>query len=194
MAWTNIPNAALLIDKPWTSSLALAVRDNPISIAAGNTGAPKNHPASLDIYKGTRALSGTTPQQYLNLDRCVAVRVDVGMVGGTTGGAQFLEASYSNNNGSSWGSYQTLDVSATGAATDPDRRNFVGMARVNLTTGAYIAMGASANGSASPSLALAQVASGTHTVPSNCNAVRFRMSAGTGTAVIDLVALSGVQG
>jgi hypothetical protein len=40
MAWTNIPNAALLIDKPWSSPLAMGMRDNPIAIAEGAPGAP----------------------------------------------------------------------------------------------------------------------------------------------------------
>ena len=40
MAWTTIPNSALLLDKPWSSALAIAVRDNPIEIAKGSDGAP----------------------------------------------------------------------------------------------------------------------------------------------------------
>lgn len=48
MPWTTVPNAALLIDKPWTSALAFAVRDNPIAIAAGDPGAPRIVPGALD--------------------------------------------------------------------------------------------------------------------------------------------------
>lgn len=39
--WTTIADADLQPDKPWTSLLALAVRDNPIAIAEGAANAPR---------------------------------------------------------------------------------------------------------------------------------------------------------
>jgi hypothetical protein len=39
-SFTTIPNASLLVDKPWTSALALAVRDNTIAIAEADPTVP----------------------------------------------------------------------------------------------------------------------------------------------------------
>lgn len=41
MAFTTLTNAQLAVDKPATSAQALAFRDNPIAIAAGDAGAPR---------------------------------------------------------------------------------------------------------------------------------------------------------
>lgn len=41
MAWTNILNSVLLVDKPWTSAIATAFRDNLAAVAGGLAGAPR---------------------------------------------------------------------------------------------------------------------------------------------------------
>jgi hypothetical protein len=47
MAWTTIPDTSLEPGKPIRSIDALALRDNPIAIAAGDVGAPRIAAAAL---------------------------------------------------------------------------------------------------------------------------------------------------
>jgi hypothetical protein len=48
MSWTNIPNANLAIGAPIRSVDQLALRDNPIAIAEGATGAPRVRAEALN--------------------------------------------------------------------------------------------------------------------------------------------------
>ena len=48
--WTNIPPASTQIDKPLTTTLATALADNPVAIAQGASGAPKNAIISIEEY------------------------------------------------------------------------------------------------------------------------------------------------
>jgi hypothetical protein len=48
MSWTNIPNANLAIGAPIRSIDQLALRDNPIAIAEGATGAPRVRAEALN--------------------------------------------------------------------------------------------------------------------------------------------------
>lgn len=48
MAWTVLPDGNLDVDSPARTVDALALRDNPIAIAGGLAGAPRNVDASLD--------------------------------------------------------------------------------------------------------------------------------------------------
>lgn len=46
--WTSISNANVEPDAPWISATAFALRDNPIAIAEGATGAPRIKAGGLD--------------------------------------------------------------------------------------------------------------------------------------------------
>jgi hypothetical protein len=189
-----VSDTAIGFQKPITLQQGRGLRDNPLAIAEGATGAPPVHPAALDVYRGRVDVVGNTPQQYLNLDRVNNVRLDVGILAVASVATQTLEASYSANNGSTWGAYQAFtNVFATGAAAQADRRHFAGVVRVSLVGGAWNANGNRAGDPAAPSVGATIVSNGTHTVPIGCNAVRFRLSSASGNATIDLDAMSGVR-
>jgi hypothetical protein len=67
MSWTNIPNGNLAIGAPIRSVDQLALRDNPIAIAEGATGAPRVRAEALN-----GGQSGTAPiyaaRAWVNFD------------------------------------------------------------------------------------------------------------------------------
>lgn len=71
--YTAIPDANLEVDKPIRSVDGLLLRDNPIAITEGATGAPKNQPLSLNLYTaGTHSIAksvqtSTTSTSYVRV-------------------------------------------------------------------------------------------------------------------------------
>jgi hypothetical protein len=67
MSWTNIPNGNLAVGAPIRSVDQLALRDNPIAIAEGATGAPRVRAEALN-----GGQSGTAPifaaRAWVNFD------------------------------------------------------------------------------------------------------------------------------
>jgi len=67
MSWTNIPNGNLAVGAPIRSVDQLALRDNPIAIAEGDTGAPRIRAEALN-----GGQSGTAPiyaaRAWVNFD------------------------------------------------------------------------------------------------------------------------------
>jgi hypothetical protein len=58
-AFTTLLNALFLVDKPITSSIGLALRDNPIAMFEGAAGAPRLQFAALDAAFSTAGGVGT---------------------------------------------------------------------------------------------------------------------------------------
>ena len=58
--YTSIADSQIDPKAPVTSELMTALRDNPIAISEGSSGAPKIKPEALNIYLGDGASSGTT--------------------------------------------------------------------------------------------------------------------------------------
>jgi hypothetical protein len=81
MSWTNIPNGNLAVGAPIRSVDQLALRDNPIAIAEGATGAPRVRAQALN-----GGQSGTAPifaaRAWVNFD-----------ASGTTSGSATIRAS-----------------------------------------------------------------------------------------------------
>ena len=71
MSWTNIPNGNLAVGAPIRSVDQLALRDNPIAIAEGDTGAPRIRAEALN-----GGQSGTAPiyaaRAWVNFDGTTA--------------------------------------------------------------------------------------------------------------------------
>jgi len=194
MAWTTISNALVAVGaKPFATTIQ-ALRDNPVAIAEGATGAPQVHPAALETFRGVVSITGTTEQTYLDLDRYVVIRADVHMVAANSATTTTFQVRYSNDNGSTWGSYQAItNLNPVNSSTASDRRDLVGMFRLNLSTGVGVGRGVvSGQGAASLAPSAAVIGTFTHTVPSGCNAIGLRFSVNVGnTAIVDLDGLSG---
>jgi hypothetical protein len=59
MAWTTIPNSDIDQDSPITQTLMTALRDNPIAIANGDTGAPRVAAIAAMSHEGAEGAVGT---------------------------------------------------------------------------------------------------------------------------------------
>lgn len=184
--WTSIADTEVDPDAPVTSELGYAWRDNPIAIAEGALGAPRVEGRALDVHLGTLNLSGTTAGGFVDLDRHSWLRGDAVSVGGGN-----FQARYSNNNGSTFGSWQTICGMGNNSVWNGVIKAIFSV-RVNLATGAVRAKGWATTG-ISEAVSAINVSSTTHTVPSNCNAVEFRSSsAGTNLLAVDFDALGGL--
>jgi hypothetical protein len=126
MAWTNISNGLVAVGaKPFATTIQ-ALRDNPIAIAEGATGAPRVEGRALDTYLGTVAWS-TSEGGFVGLDRCELV---VGWVRAIQYGARTLRVRYTNDNGANWGSWQNV-----AGLPSQNSRAYYGHVILNLRTG-----------------------------------------------------------
>lgn len=182
--WTSISDAQVDPDAPLTSGLGYAWRDNPIAIAEGASGAPRVRGRALShVSFGAIAVTGTGGQGYTD---CAGVGVVMSPMHVATNG-RVLRARYSNNNGSTWGSWQTV-ISITGPGGGAGNVA-AGHCRLNLQTGVfaahYITQGSTFFNAAN---------SGTHTVPVNCNAFQLSWDSAAGDPVgyFDFYNLGGI--
>jgi hypothetical protein len=151
---------------PLVSALFKALDGNATAIAEGALNAPKVVTPALGMYFDAFALDGTTSQSSLAMDRIANVLIDAHCK--PSSGAA-LQIRFSNNNGGSWGSFQSLSAVLSSTA----HTRLYGY--VNLQTGDYKIIKAETDTAAVPA-----IQQGTLTVPSNCNAIDIRMGAGTG--------------
>jgi hypothetical protein len=167
---------------PITSALMKALEANPTAISEGATGAPRVLGKALgSTFLGGNALSGTTPQRWSNLDAMETIKIE-GPWGSLINGAA-IQIRFSNDNGASFGSYQTLVTNGTGATINVGTL----LAYVNLRTGAQFS---AATGSTTATL----TNNAALTVPSNCNCFEIRCSSGGSfTAGILAWCLGGLQ-
>lgn len=160
-------------EAPIISSLGVRFRDNAIAIAEGSDGAPRIAWRALEhLFVGSIALAeGATGVNNLAQAEHITL---LGAFVATS--ASDIEARYSNNNGSSYGSWQTLFNAGTG-----DDSAFV--AQLNLRTGAWA--------TAVPSVG--DSGSGTHTVPADANAFQVRTGSPNVTGRLMVLVTGGVH-
>ena len=168
MTWTAIADADLDPGEPWTSLKALALRDNFAAMAAGDTGAPKIIGKALDLWLATLTLNGTTAVGVSDLDGYAAIRIELSEAGTPSGGVASIQARFSDDNGSTWGSFQAI----TGAMAA--NAGYAGSIIMSLTTGRFTSFLACAGISGSTIVPTNPHATGTLTVPSGCNAFQLR--------------------
>lgn len=162
--YTAITNDQIDQDSPITQPLMTTLRDNPIAIAEGATGAPKISP---DAFSGVTAeaympsATSSTPVDLTNFVRPKTVQIDYGFSTPATTGTYYFYLKLSDDGGATWGAAQQI---ASGTASWDEGKRL----HVDLTTGAWVktAAGTSAR------------TTGTFTLPSGAtNALRFYTSA-----------------
>lgn len=110
-----------------TSEWGKAVDNRPLAMFEGATGAPKLQPLALDLYLGDGAWAGTTGAGLTGLGTLDGVLI---WWGGNNGGTQNVaQVRLSNDNGTTWGSWQTFS-NAVGASALTN-----GIAVLGLKTG-----------------------------------------------------------
>lgn len=152
--YTAIANTEVDAESPVTEELVTRLRDNPLAIAEGDSSAPKVQGIALDnVYKGSVFTIGNAATNFTGLAGAQWIRIDFSVF--SSGPSVSFQIGYSNDNGSSFGSYQTI------TSTAADRS---GVIYINLSSGAISGY----------SFALVNLTQ-THTVPSGCNAIRLRV-------------------
>lgn len=162
----------LLPGEPWTSAKATVVYENPIAIAEGAVDAPKVQGQGLAAWIGRVVSSAGTPAGFTDLDRAKDILVLMRQNG--TGIATVGQLRFSDDNGSTWGSWQNL----TDSAASGERSQVTSV--IDLTTGAQTTIGLMVGG-----------IPGALTIPAGCNAIQARGSNGA-DCLFGLGILSGV--
>lgn len=155
-AWTTISSLLVAVGaKPFATTMQ-ALRDNPIAIAEGASGAPRVQGIALgSVYAGKSSVGSTTsPVVFLGLDGAKTLYIPILAITTTT---RTLQVSYSNNNGATWGSYQTILTTSV---------DYNGPLVINIVTGGIDGLG---------------LASVSTTPVTGCNAIRFRWDASGGS-------------
>lgn len=177
-AWTTISNALVAVGaKPFATTIQ-ALRDNVEALAEGATGAPKVQGQALGgTLLGGVIISGTTPQNFINLDRGNLFLID--FIWTASGGtASNFEIGFSNDNGATYVAYATLvALASAGAIVGP------GKAVINTETGARSAVAANSTNLSTLTTSL--------TVPSNVNAFRLRASNAAISVFVTVCCLGG---
>lgn len=109
--WKTIPDTDVDPDAPVTSELMYALRDNPVAIAEGSVGAPRVMGVALDTFLAHDSAAindNTTSLAFVGMDRVGEILVAFNAVGDSTAGSPVIQVSFTNNNGTSWGAWQSL--------------------------------------------------------------------------------------
>jgi len=171
--WTTIPNSAAGVGGIPSGTTITALRDNPVAIAEGATGAPRVHGKALGgVWLGSLTMTGTAGMGFTALDGVSLIRADIVVTTPNTGA--FLRARYSNDNGATWGSWQNTTVTS-------DSGGGFGALALNLQTGDWSLYGSGAGAT-----------SGIHTVPTTANAFQLSWSTSVNTLYGQYYILGGV--
>lgn len=168
-SYITINNTEVDPDSPITADLMTKMRDNPIAISEGSSGAPKVSKLALGglslgaISSVTSSWGGLT-----GLGSIKEVYVNFGANQSSTTSDKGVEIRFTNDGGTTWGSAQDLHRKTT---TSQGTSYTNGAATIDLTSGVFISRASfwsSVDGYASTT------ATGTLTVPANCNGFQLR--------------------
>lgn len=156
---------------------------NPVALAQGAHGAPRNEGRSLDTHMGVITVTNTTAAGFAPIDRYELVRASLFSSAGIFSGRTF-QARFSNDGGSTWGSWQ--DIGA-GWPTNTELGGF-GEFRINLRTGAarLTFLGPGGDGF------VMVLRTATLTPLSGCNGVQFRWNTSGASVDMDCYCLGGL--
>jgi hypothetical protein len=160
--YTEILNGEIDQDSPVTQPLMTALRDNPLAIAEGTSGAPKVQGKAFEnVYIGAVNGTGTTESAVVLPDGVKLIKLEVS---GTVAASSIIfQVAYSTDGGTTYGSWQT-------ALTPSVASNYMGNLMLNTVTGASAFVGIVTAGSIG----------GGPSVTASANAIKFRMSTSGG--------------
>ena len=154
-----VDNATIGHRKGISLQTGRALRDNPLAMGEGSANAPRIVGAALDTHIGGFLLVSATPLTLTDLDRHKTIVIDAMHTG--IGASAFLVVAFSNNNGSSF---------ATGQSLGSYPALSYAKLRLDLVTGLFKAF------KASTATFDGNAVLGTFTVPANVNAIRISTS------------------
>ena len=160
--WTFIDPNTLLPGAPWTSAKAQASFENLEAVAEGAPGAPRVNGRALDrVYLGAIERVGSTSAiGFSDLDECRGVCLLGSGVWQVPLVSRHMQIRFSNNNGTSFGSYQNFG---------PDGADFANIvAHVDFISGAWVMQRTNSD-------IIAETTTGTFSVPLGVNAFQIRV-------------------
>jgi hypothetical protein len=179
--YTAIPNGDVDQDSPVTQTLVTLLRDNPIAISEGSTDAPRIQPRALQTGLLGRTFGNS---EVFDITNIKAVRLDLAAYFNNTSSNARFQAAFSDDGGSTWGATQDVFVIADASSTKTTGSVFV---EIDCETGSYQAAGVMGSDTSFRSIS----DSGTLTVPTNADRVRFSKSTSLGVFAGLVVAVSG---
>lgn len=165
--WTPPPYPQLVAGKPWTDEKASAAFENVEALAEGAPDAPKVQGVALgNYYIASVNNSGTTESAIVLPDRVDLLRLDVSGI--TAAASVILQIAFSTDGGSTYGSWEFLQNMSAAC-------NYMASHVLDIPASTQKYVGLVTAGTVS------LPGGGGITIPSGANAVKFRMSSGTGT-------------
>jgi len=138
-SYITITDAETDPSAPLTAELAKKWRDNPIAIAEGSTSAPRLQKGALGgLFLGDFTSTTTTWGGLTGLDAFEELRLDITALSINSTADTGLQIRFTADNGTTWGTAQTLLSHSPGAQ---DRFYHTSTVFVNLRTGARSAQG-----------------------------------------------------
>lgn len=176
-SYISIANSEVDPDSPITADLMTKLRDNPIAISEGSSGAPKVSKLALGgLLLGSINSSTTTWAGITGLGSITEVFLSYSSANGPSLANKGIQIRFTNDGGTNWGTAQNLlVVTTTGQGTMASSAS----ASIHLVSGAYSAQGMFWS---SVDTLTTSVATGTLTVPTNCNGFQIRTVGSVGSA------------
>jgi len=167
--YTAIPNSDVDQDSPVTQTLVTLLRDNPIAISEGSTGAPRIQPRALQTGLLGRTIADS---EVFDITNIKAIRLDLAAYFNYTSSSAAFQVEFSDDGGSTWGSTQNVFT-----IQDVSNLKAIGsvFVEIDCETGSYQAAGVMGNETRANTIS----SSGTLTVPTNADRVRFSRSSFT---------------
>jgi len=178
--FTTLSNTAVGVGGLPSGATVTALRDNPLAIAEGTSGAPKVQGLALEnVYIGSANNTGTTESAFVLPDGVDILKLEVSGI--TATGSIILQIAFSTDGGSSYGSWG--DMQSMSAAC-----NYMGSHILDFPASTQRYVGLVTAGTVS-------LSGGGITIPSGANAIKFRMSTsggGTHTYRVHAYVIGGV--
>lgn len=184
--WTDTATliASLAAGKAFTDEKAQALAENVDAVSEGALNAPRVQGKALgSVFIGQGDSGGSTEVSFTNLDAMERLLVDVSYANKSSA-SNPIQVAFSNNNGSSYGSYQTV---LTGGQAG------FGTFRLSLNLRTGVCSGHGVAGSTGTVAYSFSASSLPLTVPSGCNAIRLRVNNSGGNQAFSAWCLGGLE-
>lgn len=161
--WIDPEETTFDVEKPIRSEQGVMLAGNPIAIALGKPGAPRNLPGSLDIYLGLVTATGETASGLSDTEGVDVMSFSVGS------GSIYAQFRTSVDGGAVWSDWR--DLFTLPAGTNPDV--YFGHCLIALQSGWWMSRASGKVDSGGASAPLPVSGGGTFTPGGVVNAVQF---------------------
>lgn len=172
-AYTTVPNSDIDQDSPVSQPLMQALRDNPLAMFEGASGAPRLARQALGgLFVGDIASTTTTWAGLTGLGAFTEINLQFSSgPAGSSIAAHGVQIRFTSDGGSTWGATQTL---ITHTPSIQSAQSLIGSATINLQTGARSAQALYTDVGSTTTTVSSVLSNAALTVPANCNGFQIR--------------------